>query len=116
MKTFHGKKIDGRRVVVDIERGRTIKGWKPRRLGGGKGGRKSHFDMSIKMIDDIEPSIDDRISSSKRPLSIDRDRNDRDRDRDRRRSSKERDSKRSRSRSRDRKKRSKSKGIILKKK
>lgn len=28
-----GKKIDGRRVVVDVERGRTVKSWKPRRLG-----------------------------------------------------------------------------------
>ena len=28
-----GKKIDGKRVVVDIERGRTVKTWKPRRLG-----------------------------------------------------------------------------------
>lgn len=30
-------KIDGRRVVVDYERGRTQKSWLPRRLGGGKG-------------------------------------------------------------------------------
>ena len=43
-KRADGKKIDGKRVLVDIERGRTIKGWRPRRLGGGKGGRKSHFD------------------------------------------------------------------------
>ncbi len=28
-----GKKIDGKRVVVDVERGRTVKSWKPRRLG-----------------------------------------------------------------------------------
>lgn len=33
----NGMKIDGRRVVVDIERGRTQKGWKPRRFGGGLG-------------------------------------------------------------------------------
>ncbi|KXS17419.1 RNA-binding domain-containing protein [Gonapodya prolifera JEL478] len=32
-----GMKIDGRRVMVDIERGRTVKGWRPRRLGGGLG-------------------------------------------------------------------------------
>ena len=30
-------KIDGRRIVVDVERGRTVPGWMPRRLGGGKG-------------------------------------------------------------------------------
>ncbi|KAL7668302.1 hypothetical protein ACOME3_009008 [Neoechinorhynchus agilis] len=27
------RKIDGRRVIVDVERGRTVKGWRPRRLG-----------------------------------------------------------------------------------
>jgi U1 small nuclear ribonucleoprotein len=32
-----GRKINGSRVVVDIERGRTVKGWKPRCLGGGLG-------------------------------------------------------------------------------
>ncbi|OQE94368.1 hypothetical protein PENNAL_c0004G10302 [Penicillium nalgiovense] len=31
--------IRGRPVVVDVERGRTTKGWKPRRFGGGLGGR-----------------------------------------------------------------------------
>ncbi|EDQ91989.1 uncharacterized protein MONBRDRAFT_22712 [Monosiga brevicollis MX1] len=28
-----GRKIEGRRVVVDVERGRTVDDWKPRRLG-----------------------------------------------------------------------------------
>lgn len=28
-----------RRLLIDVERGRTVKGWKPRRLGGGLGGR-----------------------------------------------------------------------------
>ena len=32
-KHADGKKIDGRRVLVDVERGRTVKGWLPRRLG-----------------------------------------------------------------------------------
>ena len=32
-----GKKIDGKRVVVDVERGRTVKSWKPRRLGEREG-------------------------------------------------------------------------------
>lgn len=39
-KRADGKRIDGRRVLVDVERGRTSKGWLPRRLGGGLGGRK----------------------------------------------------------------------------
>ena len=36
-KDADGKKIDNRRVVVDLERGRVSKSWRPRRLGGGKG-------------------------------------------------------------------------------
>lgn len=31
--------IRGRRVIVDVERGRTVTGWRPRRFGGGLGGR-----------------------------------------------------------------------------
>jgi len=34
-KHADGKKIDNRRVVVDVERGRTVKSWRPRRLGKG---------------------------------------------------------------------------------
>lgn len=30
-------RLKGKRVVVDVERGRSVKGWKPRRLGGGLG-------------------------------------------------------------------------------
>jgi U1 small nuclear ribonucleoprotein len=36
-KQADGRKIDGRKVVVDCERGRTAADWRPRRLGGGKG-------------------------------------------------------------------------------
>jgi U1 small nuclear ribonucleoprotein 70kDa len=32
------REIDGRRIKVDVERGRVEKNWKPRRLGGGLGG------------------------------------------------------------------------------
>lgn len=32
-----GMKIDGRRIVVDVERGRTVRDWLPRRFGGGLG-------------------------------------------------------------------------------
>ncbi|GMM38217.1 U1 snRNP complex subunit [Saccharomycopsis crataegensis] len=38
-KSADGKVIDGRACIVDVERGRTVKNWKPRRLGGGVGGR-----------------------------------------------------------------------------
>nr|CAH7729678.1 unnamed protein product [Callosobruchus chinensis] len=48
-KHADGKKIDGRRVLVDVERARTVKGWLPRRLGGGLGGtRRGGADVNIK--------------------------------------------------------------------
>jgi len=36
-KQADGKKVEGKRIVVDVERGRTVKSWLPRKLGGGKG-------------------------------------------------------------------------------
>ncbi|KAE8718501.1 U1 small nuclear ribonucleoprotein 70 kDa [Hibiscus syriacus] len=36
-KQADGRKIDGKRVLVDVERGRTVPNWRPRRLGGGLG-------------------------------------------------------------------------------
>lgn len=38
-KDAEGLKMMNRRLLIDVERGRTVKGWKPRRLGGGLGGR-----------------------------------------------------------------------------
>lgn len=43
-KRAEGKKIDDRRIIVDVERGRTVRNWRPRRLGGGLGGRKKAAD------------------------------------------------------------------------
>ncbi|KAI0249864.1 hypothetical protein BJV78DRAFT_632721 [Lactifluus subvellereus] len=37
-KESDGLQIMGKRILVDVERGRTVRGWKPRRLGGGRGG------------------------------------------------------------------------------
>lgn len=37
-KMANGQRIEGRRCLVDIERGRTVPDWKPKKLGGGKGG------------------------------------------------------------------------------
>merc|ERR1711968_125645 len=34
-KKADGKKIEGRRIVADVERGRTAKDWRPMRFGGG---------------------------------------------------------------------------------
>ena len=40
-KRSDGRKIDGRRVVVDVERGRTVRKWRPRRFGGGLGNTRA---------------------------------------------------------------------------
>ena len=37
---MQGKALDGVPVLVDWERGRLMPGWRPRRLGGGLGGKK----------------------------------------------------------------------------
>lgn len=37
---MHGRKVDDKEIIVDEEWERRLKGWKPRRLGGGFGGRK----------------------------------------------------------------------------
>ncbi|RDW88587.1 hypothetical protein BP6252_00619 [Coleophoma cylindrospora] len=39
LENCDGIRIKDRRIKVDVERGRTVKGWKPRRFGGGLGGR-----------------------------------------------------------------------------
>ena len=39
-KDADGLKINGKRVMVDCERGRTVNGWKPKRLGGGKAAKQ----------------------------------------------------------------------------
>merc|ERR1712232_1217754 len=54
-KQGDGKKIDGRRVMVDVERGRTVEGWLPRRLGGGRGpGRQGKLSKKKKKQMDAE--------------------------------------------------------------
>lgn len=68
-KAADGKKIEGRRVLVDVERGRTVENWRPRRLGGGLGGpgrepkppKKPKFGMvSLPVISSAPPAMDDR--------------------------------------------------------
>merc|ERR1719205_317497 len=117
-KKADGKKIDGRRVLVDVERGRTVKGWLPRRLGGGLGGtRKGGNDVNVRHSgrDDSRRErsrsrdrVRDRDRDRRRDRSRSRDRKRRSRSRDRRRD-RSRDRKRSRSRDRKRSKRSRSK-------
>ncbi|XP_065820802.1 U1 small nuclear ribonucleoprotein 70 kDa [Labrus bergylta] len=115
-KHADGKKIDGRRVLVDVERGRTVKGWHPRRLGGGLGGtRRGGADVNIK-----HSGRDDASRYDDRPIGGDRERGerperpergerrersrerDRDKDRERRRSRSRERRRRTRSRERER--------------
>ncbi|CAK6969619.1 U1 small nuclear ribonucleoprotein 70 kDa [Scomber scombrus] len=102
-KHADGKKIDGRRVLVDVERGRTVKGWHPRRLGGGLGGtRRGGADVNIK-----HSGRDDASRYDDRPIGGDRDRGER-RERSRERDRDNKDRERRRSRSRERRRRSRS--------
>lgn len=52
-KEANGLRIKSRVILTDIERGRTIKDWVPRRLGGGLGGRK----MKLAAYKDVKPRI-----------------------------------------------------------
>jgi len=77
-KQADGKKIDSKRVLVDVERGRTVRGWRPRRFGGGAGHSRGSS----------EERRSGRESQSSRGEYRERSRDkDRDRDRDRHRHS-----------------------------
>lgn len=100
-KHADGKKIDGKRVLVDVERARTVKGWLPRRLGGGLGGtRRGGPDVNIK-----HSGREDNERERER-YRMEREREDNDR---RARFEPRFDRRRSRSRDRDRRRRSRSK-------
>ncbi|XP_026193375.1 U1 small nuclear ribonucleoprotein 70 kDa [Cyclospora cayetanensis] len=103
-KKADGTKVDGRRVLVDVERARTVPGWLPRRLGGGRGpprgAGKNQPDLST-----IVAHINGPPTGETKERGRDRDRpreGDRDRERERERERRHRDERRrSRSRSRD---------------
>mmetsp|Transcript_4843 Transcript_4843/g.9351 ORF Transcript_4843/g.9351 Transcript_4843/m.9351 type:complete len:308 (-) Transcript_4843:168-1091(-) len=115
-KDADGRKINGRRILVDVERGRTVKNWKPRRLGGGLGGTRIGSDAENLKFSGREPPRMDSSSGGRAEGRNDRDRGGRsdrdrggDRDRDRGRSDRggerERRSDRDRTRDRDRERR-----------
>merc|ERR1712060_632516 len=68
-KQGDGKKIDGRRVMVDVERGRTVEGWMPRRLGGGRGpgrvGKPSKKNMKKQKADEAAKKEKEREERKK---------------------------------------------------
>ena len=52
-----GMRLEGRAIVVDVERGHTVPNWLPRRLGGGLGGtRLGGNDKNIFMAGRFDPS------------------------------------------------------------
>ncbi|KAK6922727.1 RNA recognition motif domain, partial [Dillenia turbinata] len=103
-KQADGRKIDGRRVLVDVERGRTVPNWRPRRLGGGLGTTRVGGEDASQKHSGREPqqsgparSEEPRIRDDRH---VDREKSrERGRDRDRER---ERSGERSHDRTRDR--------------
>jgi len=64
-KDADGRKMNGRRILVDVERGRTVKNWRPRRLGGGLGAtRAGGKDVNQKYSGRAPPSDISTSSSS----------------------------------------------------
>ncbi len=63
-----GMRIDGRKIFVDVERGRTVDGWRPRRLGGGAGTRR--------LLPAKKKPVQTAPVSFKRPNMDNRDRHD----------------------------------------
>jgi U1 small nuclear ribonucleoprotein len=59
-KFADGIKIDGRHILVDVERGRTVPGWFPRRLGGGRGPGRVGFDSRKQRKSSQRPTTDTR--------------------------------------------------------
>jgi len=121
-KQGDGKKIDGRRVMVDVERGRTVEGWFPRRLGGGRGpgrvgkpkkkkkiaaalaAKEAERKEKDKEKDEKKDKEKDRERSKDRDREKDKDRKDRDRDRDRDEKKKDRDRDEKKEKEKDREK------------
>ncbi|CAK5086073.1 unnamed protein product [Meloidogyne enterolobii] len=87
-KKADGTKIDGRRVVVDYERGRTKKSWLPRRLGGGKGEtrrtRESKAALAAKEWEESMANGSEYSRGGSREHGRSRDRRSRSKERDRR--------------------------------
>ncbi|XP_052801165.1 U1 small nuclear ribonucleoprotein 70 kDa-like [Mya arenaria] len=111
-KHADGKKIDGRRVLVDVERGRTVKGWRPRRLGGGLGGtRKGGPEENTRYSgrdDYTRGEYRDRDRDRERPERGEREPEPESRERDRPERKRRSRSPKSRDRDRERRRRSRS--------
>ncbi|XP_008783465.2 U1 small nuclear ribonucleoprotein 70 kDa-like [Phoenix dactylifera] len=103
-KQADGRKLDNRRVLVDVERGRTVPNWRPRRLGGGLGStRVGGEEVNQKHSGREQQQIASGHSRSEEPRVRDDHHVDRDREKSRERTrDREREQERSRERSHDR--------------
>ncbi|KAM0883447.1 hypothetical protein ACQ4PT_031636 [Festuca glaucescens] len=124
-KQADGRKVDNKRVLVDVERGRTVPNWRPRRLGGGLGSSRiggedaaqKHSSRELQNAAgrprseeprrDDRPADRDREKSRERVRERDRDERPRERSHDRTRDPREerphhRDRERTRDRDRER--------------
>lgn len=74
-KMANYRNMDGRRIVVDVERGRTVPEWRPRRLGGGLGGesRRTKPKKGVKVVPEATPmrgGPEDRYRMGEPPRSV----------------------------------------------
>ncbi|KAK9071410.1 hypothetical protein SSX86_009979 [Deinandra increscens subsp. villosa] len=98
-KQADGTKLDNRRVLVDVERGRTVPNWRPRRLGGGLGTTRVGGEEVNQRSSGREQQRSGGPARSVEPRAHE----ERDRERERSRERvKEREREKSRERSRDR--------------
>lgn len=67
-----GMKIDDKRIVVDFERGRLDKDWRPRRLGGGLGGTRIGGKDVNQTHSGRKPPSEDHVIHSSRDRERDR--------------------------------------------
>ncbi|KAF6983717.1 hypothetical protein CFC21_001846 [Triticum aestivum] len=80
-KQADGRKVDNKRVLVDVERGRTVPNWRPRRLGGGLGSSRIGGEDAAQ-----KHSAREQQNAAGRPRSEEPRRDDRPADRDREKS------------------------------
>lgn len=102
-KQADGRKLDGRRVLVDVERGRTVPNWRPRRLGGGLGTTRVAVEEINQKFVGREVLQPGGISRSEEPKAREDRHSERDREVSRERGrDREREREKSRERSHDR--------------
>ncbi|KAL5229951.1 hypothetical protein ABZP36_028727 [Zizania latifolia] len=82
-KQADGRKVDSKRILVDVERGRTVPNWRPRRLGGGLGSSRITGEDAVQKQSTREQQYAGRLRSEE-PRRDDR-HSDRDREKSRER-------------------------------